>query len=305
MWLAGCAVTPDRTLDLVCVSYLADTQLLRVGAYPPANGGAVIDHIGASIGADGPLTAVTAARLGLRTGLVANSVGPDPVGHKLLEALDSIGVEHAITTLQDTITPQLTVIIDDSGTRTWLAALAHAPEQLEAANLHLLGHTRLIYIDCYRVLTRAAVRAIQAAGDTPLLLNLGGDTVDEAIVAATHGQRIAAVQTSIDEPDSATAATVANTLYAQLRPDAALVTIGRLGAVARTKAGIVREAAPPVVVAHTHGAGAAFSAGYAHALLTGQPIDAALRAACSAGSAYCAGPTATVPHHLPAALATS
>src|SRR6266498_5610550 len=117
---------PGRALDLVCVSYLADTKLLRVAAYPPANGGAVVDHIATSIAADGPLTAIIAAQLGLRVGLVTNSVGADPAGRRLLDTLEQVGVRHSITTLPDTATPQLTVVVDESGTRTWFAALQHA-----------------------------------------------------------------------------------------------------------------------------------------------------------------------------------
>jgi hypothetical protein len=73
---------PNGPLDLVCVSYLADTQLLAVATYPPANSGAVASHTATSIAADGPLAALTAARLGLRVGLVANGVGADPPGRR-------------------------------------------------------------------------------------------------------------------------------------------------------------------------------------------------------------------------------
>jgi sugar/nucleoside kinase (ribokinase family) len=288
-------VEADRLLDLVCVSYLADTQLLRVAAYPPANSGAVVDHIATSIAADGPLTAVTAAHLGLRVGLVANPVGDDPAGRRLLELLKAAGVRHTITALPDTATPQLTVVIDESGTRTWFATLQHATEHLHTANLHLLADARLIYADCYRALTPAAARAVVAAGDVPLLLNLGGDALDDAIAAAARGRHVAVVQTSLDEADAVYADTVASDLFDRLSPETAVVTLGRLGVLARTRTGTHRAAAPPVVVTHTHGAGAAFSAGYAHALLAGADINAALRAGCHAGTAHCTGPAAAVP----------
>lgn len=292
-------MTSAAPLDLVCVSYLADTQLLQVSAYPPANGGTVIDQITASIGADGPLVAITAARLGLRTGLVANGVGADPAGHRLLYRLDAAGVRHGIGTLPDAVTPQLAVIVDDAGTRTWFAALQNTAADLSGTNLHLISGARMVYLDCYRVLTPLALRTIAAADQTPLLLNLGADPLDDAIVMAAEGRQVAAVQTSLDEADSGRAEALACHLFDRLRPDVAVVTLGRLGAVARSRNGLHRSFAPPVAVTHTHGAGSAFSAGYAHALLRGADIDAALRVACETGAAHCTNPLGTDSHRPP------
>lgn len=279
-----------RALDLVCVSFLADAEVLRVASYPRANGGAVVERVDASIAADGPLTAVTAARLGMRVGLVANAVGADLAGQRLLERLTSLGICHTIAAAADTATPRLTIVVDDTGTRTWFASLQRAPAELQTANLHLFTNARLIYLDCYQVLRVAAARALAAATEAPLLLNLGGDQPDDSVIAAAHNRRITAVQTSLEETDAGDAEDVAAHLFERLRPDAAVVTMGRFGALARTCTGIHRTAAPPVVVTHTHGAGAAFSAGYAHALLAGADIENALRAACELGAAHCANP---------------
>ena len=282
----------DRTLDLVCVSYLADTQLLRVTSYPPPNGGAVVNDLANALAADGPIAAMTAARLGLRVGLIANAVGSDAAGQRMLDRLALDGIRHTIAVI-DITTPQMTVIADDSGARTWFARLQQACDDLRSVNLHLLTDARLVYVDCYQVLTPAAVRAV-AAARAPLLLNLGGDPLDERIAAAAADQQVTAVQTSLDEADAADAEALATDLLARLHPAAAVVTLGRLGAIACTASGIHRAAAPPVAVAHTHGAGAAFSAGYAHAWLNGADIGAALNAACHAGATHCAN-SATVP----------
>jgi sugar/nucleoside kinase (ribokinase family) len=277
-----------------------------VATYPDANHGAMVDETAASIAADGPLTAVTASGLGLHVGLVANQVGGDPAGCRLLDWLDSADVRHTIRAEPATCTPQLTVIADAAGTRTWFASLHRAYDELRTVDLSLLACTRLLYVDCYRVLKDAAARAVAAAGGTGLLLNLGGDPLDEDLVAAAAGQQILALQTSLDEAAASDAEALAATLFDRLRPDAAVVTLGRLGAVARTSTGVHRAAAPHAVISHTHGAGAAFSAGYVHALLTGADAEAALRAGCRTGTAHCASPAAVVPRHLPeAAFATA
>jgi sugar/nucleoside kinase (ribokinase family) len=298
-------VSAERPLDLVCVSYLADAQVLRVAAYPRANGGAVVDATAASIAGDGPLAAI-ATGLGLSVGLIANGVGTDPAGRRLVEWLEAVGIRHASRQMSGVCTPQLMVIADDAGTRTWFACLQHAYDELRVADLSLLAEARLAYVDCYQALTTAVARTVAAADGTPLLLNFGGNPLHDEIVAAADGQHVVAVQTSLDESSAEHAAELASMLFDRLRPDAAVVTLGRLGALARTRAGIHRADAPADatdgVIAHIHGAGAAFSAGYGHTVLTGATTEAALRQGCRAGTAYCTGPAAVVPRHLPTAL---
>jgi sugar/nucleoside kinase (ribokinase family) len=291
----------DRHLDLACFSYLADVQLLHVDAYPRANGGAIIEQAATSVAGDGPLTALTAAGLGLRTALISNRVGADTAGRALLDGLDAAGVRHDLHPDPGRRTPNLTVVADRD-TRTWFASLADAVADLDTADLTPLTDARLAYVDCYRAVTAAAARAVRAAGDTPLLLNLGGDPLEDRIVAAARSARLCAVQTNLDETDARHAEAVALRLFDRLRPDAAIVTLGRLGALAATRDGVHRAAAAPAVVLHTHGGGAAFSAGYAHAVLTGADIPAAVRAGCDAGTAHCVSTAAQSPRRLPDAV---
>jgi sugar/nucleoside kinase (ribokinase family) len=292
----------DRPLDLACFSYLAAAQVLQVGTYPSANSGTVVDAVAASIAGDGPLTAVIAARTGLQVGLIANRIGHDPAGHQLLASLDSVGIQHTIRPTAGIATPHLTVIADDADTRTWFAALQHAYQDLLSADLSMLTRAKVAYLDCYQVLTPAAARAAASAAGAGLLLNLGGDPLADEIVAAAHGQHVLAVQTSLDDSDDSDAADaedLATDMFDRLRPDAAVVTLGRLGALARTQHGIHRASAPTSAITHTHGAGAAFSAGFIRALLCGGGAATALRAGCEAGTAHCASPAAFVPRHLP------
>ena len=295
-------MTTARLLDLVCFSYLADAQVLCVDQYPPANSGAVVHQTSASMAGDGPLAAVLASTRGLRVGLITNPIGEDPAGHRLLAWLERAQVSHTIRQIRTIGTPQLTVIADGSDTRTWFASTQHVSQHLLTVDLALITRARLLYVDCYRVLDKAAARVIDAAIDTPLLLNLGGDPLDPHLVELAHGRQIRAVQTSLDETRATEAESYAENLFRQLHPDAAIVTVGRLGAVAHTALGTCRVAAPEAPsITHTHGAGAAFSAGYAHALLSGADITTALHAGCAAGTEHCSGQSATVPRQLPAA----
>lgn len=282
-------------LDLVCVSYLADAGIQHVTDYPAANHGAIITATSDSIAADGPITALTAGTFGLRVGLISNQIGPDPEGQRLLATLDHARVQHTIDPALPGTTPKLTVVTDDSGTRTWFAWLDHAYTQLAVADLSMIATARLAYIDCYTAITEAAARAIRFAERTPLILNLGSDKLHPAIQQAAQDRRIVAIQTSIDETDASDAEALATGMYERVRPQAAVVTLGRHGAVALTRDGLHRAAAPQALVRHTHGAGAAFSAGYAHTLLRGGTVDEAIAAGCRLGTDHCAGRNPIIP----------
>lgn len=282
--------------DLACFGYLAHAQVSAVRAYPAANTGAEVVQVFPSLAGDAPITALTARRLGATVHLVSNRVGVDHAGQAVLDALDTATVSHhAIPrSALDTGTPQLTIVTDDAGTRTWFAWLGDAVDQLATMDVTPLTAARLAYIDCYRILDAPAAAAITASR-APLLLNLGGDALTPAITEAASGRHIAFVQTNLDEHDADRAEAVAADLHARLGPEAVVVTLGRLGAIGYTAAGIFRVPAPQVPVRHTHGAGAAFSGGLAHAHLTGATAHQAVHAGCVAGTAHCAA-TGPVPH---------
>jgi len=276
--------------DLACFSYLAHTKILCVGAYPPANHGAEVHQTIVSLAADGPLAAVTAARQGLRTTLVANPVADDPAGHHVRRMLAADTVHYRTRGPAPSATPQMTVVADNAGTRTWFADLSYA--SLEHTDLSPLSRARLAYIDCYRILTKHAARAIQTAAGAgvPLLLNLGNDPLDPAIQDAAHHADIWAVQTGLPEEQAHRAEAQTAELLRSLRPHTAVVTLGSRGAIAATRSALHHVAARTVPLVHTHGAGAAFSGGLAAAHLRGDSLKAALQYACETGTTHCATP---------------
>lgn len=289
-------MTPTTGIDLACFGYLAHAQVATVATYPAANSGAEVVQVFPSLAADAPLTALTARRLGSSVHLVSNRVSVDPAGQAVLDMLDTARVTHQAvpTAVPGLGTPQLTIVTDDAGTRTWFAWLGNAVDQFAAVDLGPLRAARMAYIDCYRVIDGPAAAAITAS-QAPLLLNLGGDPLSDAVAEAANGRHIAFVQTNLDERDADHAEEVAAELYTYLAPDTAVITLGRLGALAYTATGAFRVPAPQVPVRHTHGAGAAFSGGLAHAHLTGATARQAVLAGCLAGTAYCAT-TGRIPH---------
>ncbi|WP_424534391.1 PfkB family carbohydrate kinase [Sphaerisporangium viridialbum] len=245
-----------------------------------------------SLAGDGPITAITARKLGLRTALSANHVGADTTGSALLSRLDTAGVQHRLSLRARTTTSELTVVTDQARTRTWLAHLTQAYIGLADADLTALTRAKLAYIDCYQVLTTDAARAITAAAHAgvPLMLNLGGDPLHPGIQRAASHAHPAVVQTSLPEHQAYLADEVADDLAARLTPAVVLVTLGSQGAIAHQPGARYRAPAGEGPIAHTHGAGAAFSAGFAASYLAGHDIPTALHHACRTGTAHCAPP---------------
>jgi sugar/nucleoside kinase (ribokinase family) len=289
---------PPTRVDVACFGYLADTRVLHVPAYPKANHGTVVHHATTALAGDAPITALACARLGLTTTLVTNLVGADAAGRRVSDLLAAGGLKPQIGQGKGTpTTAHLTVVSDATGARTWFAYLTPALTGLARTNPSVLAHARLAYIDGYQVIAHDAARAIVAAGTVPILLNLGGDNLHPAVASAASSSRLAAVQTSLDESDAERAEELATTLYTRLNPQAAIVTLGRLGALAVTAAGLHHAPTRTIHQPRTHGAGAAFSAGYAHAILAGTDIPTAVQAACQAGATACISDVAEPNYH--------
>jgi len=288
-------MTPATGPDLVCFGYLAYAQVTAVAAYPAANTGAHVIQVFPSLAGDAPITALTARKLGSTCHLISNRVSLDPAGQTVLDMLDSATVTHQAVPSQAAGlgTPQLTIVTDDAGTRTWFAWLGNAVDQLTTADLSALGTPRLAYIDCYRIIDGPAAAAITAS-EVPLLLNLGGDLLSDTIAEAASRRHIAFVQTNLDERDAGNAQALAIELHERMRPETVVVTLGRLGALGYTATGPFWAEAPRVPVRHTHGAGAAFSGGLAHAYLVGATARQAVHTACLTGTRHCT--TTELPH---------
>ena len=289
-------MTPATGTDLACFGYLAYAQVTAVAVYPAANSGARVVQVFPSLAGDAPITAMTARRLGCSAHLISNRVSLDPTGQAVLDVLDTAGVTHQAVPVAAPRpgTPQLTIVTDKAGTRTWFAWLGNAVDQLAAVDLTPLSTARLAYIDCYRLIDTAAAAAITASR-APLLLNLGGDPLSDAIAEAARARHVVYAQTNLAEHDAHHANQLAAELFARLDPETVVITLGRLGAFGYTSAGAFHVETTQVPIQHTHGAGAAFSAGLAHAYLTEATARQAIEAACRTGTAHCAATNQT-PH---------
>lgn len=274
---------------VACFSYLAAAELWQVPRFPLANYGAEVLSVERSIAADAPMAAAVLAALGVPTLLLANEIGNDQKGSQVRAWLQRYGVNSTIRVTTDTSTPQVVVVADDDGTRTWFPHLPGVSVALAAVDLSPLFSASFAYVDCYQLIEAVAVRVVQAvrSTDIPLLVNLGGSPLSSAIIAAVRGYPRVIVQTSIDDAESEHAPRAAHEILAATGAAWVVITAGAAGAVAVSESQQLTSAAFRVSVRHTHCAGAAFSGGLTYGLLHDWPMEDCLTLACASGALRC------------------
>jgi sugar/nucleoside kinase (ribokinase family) len=273
----------------------------------------LVESMSLVIGGSAAITAVAAARLGLRVALVA-AVGADPAGQFMLDQLGREGVSTDAVTVRDDVPTGMTVALSRGGDRAILTALG-AVAALTAAYVPatLLASARHVHASSYFLLERSlgpglagVFAAARAAGATTSLdtnWDPSGRWGDDRLAAAI-------AQTDLLLPNEAEA------LHLSREPglDAAsdvlaagrtlVVKLGERGALcvdgpARHQVGL-----PPVTPVDATGAGDCFNAGLIAGLLGGRDLPQAVALGCATGalSTRAPGGTASCPD-LPTAAA--
>src|SRR5580658_1430413 len=157
---------------VVCFSYLAAAELWQVPRFPSANHGAEVLSVERSIAADAPMAAAVLAALDMPALLLANEIGNDQKGSQVRAWLQRYRVDSTTRVTTNTTTPQIVVVADNDGTRTWFPHLPGVSTALVAVELSPLSSASFAYVDCYQLIEAAAVRVVQAArsADIPLLV---------------------------------------------------------------------------------------------------------------------------------------
>lgn len=307
---AGAPETPQ--LDLLVVGDCNPDVLVLGGDVTPAFGQQekLVGSISLVVGGSATITAVAAARLGLRVALAA-AVGDDPAGQFMLGQLAAAGVDcRAVAIRPDTATG-MTVALSRGGDRAILTALGAMPT-LTAPDvpLALLGRARHVHVSSYFLVERslgpglAELLAFARRTGATTSLDTNWDPAER-----WTGEQLRAVMAHVDlllpneteavllsgQPDlrqAVTALTAAGLRLAVKRgPDGALCADGtRLVPVAA-------PALPDGSVVDTTGAGDCFNAGLIAGLLRGLDLPAAARLGCAVAtlSTRAAGGTAATP----------
>jgi len=274
---------------VVCVSYLAHAALWKVPRFPQANHGAEVLTIENSIAADAPMTAAVLVALDVPAVLLANDVGDDTSGAEVHAWLQRHGITTTAKATAKAVTPQIVVVADNEGSRTWFPFLPGVADSLASLDLSSIGCASFVYIDCYQLVETPAIRAVQAAraAGVPLLLNLGGSAFSDTVAAEVCGHPRLVVQTNVDDDAHRDARQLAATLRSATNAQWAVVTAGASGVTALSETQHLCVPAFRANVRHTHCAGAAFSGGLIYGLLHDWPMAESLSLGCASGALRC------------------
>ena len=252
-----------------------------------------------TVGGSAAILACGAARLGLRTGLVA-TVGSDAAGRFMLDELQARGVEVSGLRVVENMPSGLTVALVRNDDR----AIVTFPGCIDALSADmvgpgLLGSARHVHVSSFFLqprLTsglRSLFAAARAAGaGTSLDLNWdpaeqwdGGlaDVLPAVDVLFVNAAEAAAVSDAADP-------VVAATILAARGP-LAVIKLGAAGALAHDGRRLSRVSAPGVTVVDTVGSGDSFDAGFLCGRSLGWEVSRclALGVACGSLSARGAG----------------
>lgn len=305
---------PD--LDLVVIGDCNPDVLVLGADVTPAFGQQekLVDAISLVIGGSASITAVAAARLGLRVALIA-AVGADPAGTFMLDQLAREGVDVSAVAIRDDLPTAMTVVLSRGGDRAILTALgalasltpADIPPALLARSRHVHVSALFLLADSLWPGLAAALAGARAAGVTTSL-DTNWDPAQR-----WRDERLSAVLAQADVllPNEAEAlalsgAATAGAAAAALTATGArlVMKLGEKGALCADQSSRQLVSLPPVTPVDTTGAGDCFNAALIAGLLQGLSLPRAAALGCAAGalSTRLPGGTASAPD-LPSATA--
>jgi sugar/nucleoside kinase (ribokinase family) len=255
----------------------------------------LVDRVSLVIGGSAAITAVAAARLGVRTALVA-AVGTDPAGEFMLDQLAREGVDVSAVITREGMATGMTVALSRGGDRAILTALG-AIDSLTAADIPagLLARSRHVHVSSYFLLAAslgpgladmlAAARASGATTSLDTNWDPAGHWRDERLTAVI-------AQADVLLPNEAEALALSSGAGS---PEAAAVALAAFGPRVVVKCGergalcadgrtLRRVSLPPVTPVDTTGAGDCFNAGLIAGLLQSMSLTDAAALGCAVGA---------------------
>jgi sugar/nucleoside kinase (ribokinase family) len=268
----------------------------------------LVGGISLVIGGSAAITAVAAARLGLRVALVA-AVGADPAGRFMLDQLSAEGVDVSYVAVRENAPTGMTVALSRGGDRASLTALG-AVASLTAADVprELLAEARHVHASSWFLLADslgpglAGLFATARAEGATTSLDTNWDPNERW---TSEHLSTAIAQVGLLLPNEAEALRLSSALSldeAAAKLTAAgprlVVKRGERGALCIDGSGAdgpsrYQVSLPPVVPADTTGAGDCFNAGLIAGLLDGMDLPRAAALGCAAGALSTAAPGGT------------
>lgn len=245
-------------------------------------------------GSSSVLTALAAARLGLRTAF-CGLLGDDPFGRFMLAAMEQGGIDTGACRVVEGAATGASVILDRSSDRAILTSTGvMAALRAEDVPLELVRDSRHLHVGAWYL--QPSLQAglpglftVARIGGTSTSLDPGGDPADHwsglgDVLAETdvflpnqnEARRIGGVTDDDQAVSTIAAAGPAGMVVA--------VKLGERGAMAAEGSHVERASAPKVATVDAIGAGDAFDAGVLFGRLAGWPLTRSLALAVACGA---------------------
>ncbi len=263
-------------LDLVCFGFIRLDTIAIAPSFPEINSGAEVAAATQAIGGDAAIVACHASGLGLRVGLIGNSIGNDSNGQLLLGMMDRYNIHQELCQI-DSSTPSNFVAVDRRGNRTWFGLhCKRVRDDCFNTPLELFTCAKLVYIDGY--LGNASVRAVRFASNSqvPILLNMGTDDL-----ASRSSISITSYYDKSCPPMDLARH------RAELADILAIVTLGDKGSIFAGRERVLVSRAHNISVVDASGAGAAFAAAIAYSFLRNHELEEMARFAAALAALHC------------------
>lgn len=256
----------------------------------------LVDQASLEIGGSAAITAVAAARLGLKVALIA-AVGNDPAGMFMLEQLAREGVDVSTVIVRDGTPTGITVALSRGKDRAILTALG-AIASLVVADVgrDVLARARHVHVSSYFLLADslgsdlAGVLADARAGGAATSLDTNWDPsgrwLDKHLSnAIAQADLLLPNEAEALALSGAASPSAAASALAAVGP-ALAVKLGERGVLCAdgTSSAVYQVSVPPVTPVDTTGAGDCFNAGLIAGLLRGLPLPRAAALGCAAGA---------------------
>ena len=285
-------MTPDTLFDLLVAGEI-NPDLILTGDVTPEFGQVekLVDSATLTIGSSSAIFACGAARLGLRVAFIG-VCGDDVFGRFMLHEMQERKVDISNVIIRTAEQTGLSVILN-KGTDRAILTYPGLIAALQASDLpdDLLQKARHLHVASYflqKSLQPVLPELFQRAHALGLTTSL--DTNYDPSEKWLNFDRLLAV-TDVFLPNqtealSITRASDVETAAGQLARQAKIVVVkrGAEGALACSRAGIVRSSSPQVEVVDTVGAGDSFDAGFLYGYLNHWEIGKSLRLACVCGA---------------------
>jgi len=256
----------------------------------------LVDQVSLVVGGSAAITAVAAARLGLKVALIA-TVGNDPAGTFMLDQLAREGVDVSTVIVRAGIPTGMTVALSRGKDRAILTALG-AIASLAPADVarDILARARHVHVSSYFLLADtlgpglagvlADARAAGAATSLDTNWDPSGRWLDEHLSAAITQADLLLPNEAEACALSGTASPSAAALALSSAGPALAVKLGERGVLCADGSGsaMYQVSVPPVTPVDTTGAGDCFNAGLIAGLLQGLPLPQAAALGCATGA---------------------